>query len=342
MSFEEGQQWAPQTPLQAPTPVVSRLRSNSSASASSQSSSDGSLKKSGLFAVDRPGNSVHGVTQATGNAVTAALAGGAAFVASPFVAASARAAEGEVWQDRTVNCVTGFCEGLGRGTVSAVLVPASGIFYTASSIRHGVVEPSNCRPGEGTTISENIEHLTDHPFTHLITNTPPKEMEGADNQSPQEYEFFYQKDPGSMLNGLGKATYNSAKGFIAGTTMAIACPVKEAKKGSENGLPGFVSGFGSGLANGAVGGFTVAAAGLASAGLQIGQGIASTSNIQEGADVAEGIRDVVSRSCHDPVWELVGYTGDAPREGDVSAGGVNSSFDGPAQGGWDQAGRATD
>ena len=107
MSFEEGQKWVPQTDHQVPT--TNRTRSNSGASLASarsiQSKSGG--KKSGLFAVDRPGNSVHGVTQATGNAVTAALAGGAAFVASPFVAASARATEGEVWQDRTVNCVTG-------------------------------------------------------------------------------------------------------------------------------------------------------------------------------------------------------------------------------------------
>lgn len=258
--------------------------------------------RAGLFLIEQPKDAVRGIELAYGNSITAALSAPVILVAAPWVNAIEGAQEGELWQERTVNCISGFGFGITRGVVGAVLVPTCGAVYTANSLRQGAVESPNCRAGEGSTLKENFDHVTEQPFTALVTNTPPEGMEAG-----KDYEFFYTKDPGSIWKAFGTSTYNTAKGVIAGATMVVACPIKEAIKGSqESGFVGGVSGFGSGLTSGAVGGLTVAGAGLVTSGLQFGQGFTSPTNIKEGADTFKHVGEVVMRSSKEPAWGLVG------------------------------------
>jgi len=303
MSFEEG---SPLTPL---SPALhGRPRSDSTASAKSSGSSSGKKKEGakGLFTTERPGNAVQGISQATNNAMTTAIAAPAVLVAAPLLGASNGARQGDHFSERAVNCISGFGEGVSRAVVGSAMIPVAGTFHAASSLRQGAVEPTNIRPGEGSTLEENISHLTEQPFTSLITNTPPENHQG------EEYQFFYQKDPGSVIASLGTASYNSTKGFIAGTTMLVACPVKEAKTGAkEKGLAGFVGGLGTGLTTGIVGGVSVATAGLVTGGLQVSQGLTSKGNITNSKEFTVSVGEVVMRSSSEPVFDLVGMNGPA-------------------------------
>ena len=187
---------------------------------------------------------------------------------------------------------------MARGITGAVLVPSCGAVYTANSLRGGTIDGPNERPGEGSTIAENFHHVTDTPFTAIITNTKPEGLEEG------EYEFFYTKDPGSIFDALGTATYNTGKGAITGATMVVCCPIKEAMrghdkvddKGEKGGFVGAISGFGAGLTTGAVGGLATAGAGLTYSAGQIGYGFTSPSNLTETSKKVHDIGTIVKTS----------------------------------------------
>jgi len=108
----------------------------------------------------------------------------------------------------------------------------SGSIYGANQFRVGVADAKNDRPGEGTTIAENFAHVTDTPFLNLALNTAPeglvvqKDADGK-NIASTEYQFWITSEPGNFVDGLGHLQYNSLKGVIAGTTLALSAPVKD-------------------------------------------------------------------------------------------------------------------
>jgi len=224
-------------------------------------------------------------------------------ITAPWVCAVEGAHDGELWQERTVNCIVGFGKGLLRGIVGAPCVIGSGLVYGGAQI--GIGFSKNERPGEGTSITENYHHTMDTPFLHLCLNIPDEKWQ--DEEAKKNYSFFNSRNPENLVVGLRDLQYNTCKGVVAGTVLLFSASVYDCVNGSHaNGVEGGVRGFGEGLTRGLIGGPAVMAAGATNGVIQFAKGFSALENVHNSAVGLDSIGVDIYRATREPIRDLVG------------------------------------
>jgi len=118
-----------------------------------------------------------------------AIAAPIVLITAPWVCAVEGAHEGDLWQENTANCFLGFGKGLARGVLGAPAVVLSGSIYGVNQFRTGVADAKNDRAGEGSTIAENFNHVTDSAFLDLCLNSAPESLKNQGEGAPV-YQFW--------------------------------------------------------------------------------------------------------------------------------------------------------
>lgn len=204
----------------------------------------------------------------------------------------------------------------------------------------GVVK-AKPNPGHGKDIYENWQHVVYTRYLELASNTEPESFRSELNQLiedgilpevkldcngvevPYTYQFFMTDEPSDMIEGFGMLQYNSVKGLIAGTTLAVSSPFVDASdkyqdldgdytdnhavalEPRKGGLEGAVKGFGQGLARGFVGGLVLTGAGMIHGAQQFGRGFIALKNLPMVVDMGKQAADDYERLRSDPVYSFV-------------------------------------
>ena len=258
----------------------------------------GNSGAAGLFVSQKAGNPVEGAQVAGANVLTATLAAPLCLIGCPVAGATEGSRQGDVWHERTTNALAGFGVGIVKGVAGAVVVPVAGTIYAANGLREGTVDA-----GVEHTVQQ-VDYVTSRSFTDIALN---KTDEGDGKSGSPSPTFFTTTEPKSVVHAAGFAVYNSGKGVVSGATLMVGQPLRDIYKGAQNdGLSGSVSGLGSGVSTGVVGGATLMVAGAFQATIQVVKGLTSSANITSAAKLVTDGGDVIDRASKDTPIGLVG------------------------------------
>jgi len=262
------------------------------------------------FIVNDPQSLTDGIGRTEYNFAKGAITGPILLATAPFACAIDGAHGHETHLQATGGAITGFGKGIIRGVVGGTALVAAGTITGANQFRKGVVEAEDA-PGQGHGIKENVEHILNEPFLHLITNTESATFKDdvaklGEGFEGTKYQFFITDEPKDFVTGFLKGQYNFLKGGISGATLAVAAPFKDSYDGfNANGWEGGVRGFGSGLSRGVIGGFTLGATGLVTGVYQPLRGLANLDNIPQAVKGVEAVHKDLSKLVRTPIVNLI-------------------------------------
>lgn len=262
------------------------------------------------FIVNDPSSLTDGIGRTEYNFAKGAITGPLLFATAPFACAIDGAHGHETHLQATGGCISGFGKGVVRGVVGGTALVAAGTITGANQFRKGILEAEDA-PGQGRGIKENVEHILNEPFLHLITNTESATFKDdvaklGDGHENTKYQFFITDEPKDFVTGFLKGQYNFLKGGIAGATLAVAAPFKDSYDGFQaNGWEGGVRGLGSGVSRGLIGGITLGATGLVTGIYQPLRGLANLDNIPQAVKGCEAVHKDLSKLVRTPIVNLI-------------------------------------
>lgn len=270
------------------------------------------------FIVNDPQSLTDGIGRTEYNFAKGAITGPILLASAPFACAIDGAHGHETHLQATGGCITGFGKGIVRGVVGGTALVAAGTITGANQFRKGILEAEDA-PGQGHGIKENVEHILNEPFLHLITNTESASFKDdvsklGEKGTETKYQFFITDEPKDFVTGFLKGQYNFLKGGIAGATLAVCAPFKDSYDGfNANGWEGGVRGFGSGLSRGLIGGLAIGATGLVTGIYQPLRGLANLDNIPQAVKGCEAVHKDLSKLVRTPIVNLIVAPKDQPK-----------------------------
>jgi hypothetical protein len=270
------------------------------------------------FIVNDPQCLTDGIGRTEYNFAKGAITGPILLATAPFACAIDGAHGHETHLQATGGCITGFGKGIVRGVVGGTALVAAGTITGANQFRKGILEAEDA-PGQGHGVKENVEHILNEPFLHLVTNTESATFKDdvaklGEKGADAKYQFFITDEPKDFVTGFLKGQYNFLKGGIAGATLAVCAPFKDSYDGfNANGWEGGVRGFGSGLSRGFIGGLAIGATGLVTGVYQPLRGLANLDNIPQAVKGCEAVHKDLSKLVRTPIVNLIVAPKDQPK-----------------------------
>jgi hypothetical protein len=270
------------------------------------------------FFVNDPQSVIDGIGRTEYNFAKGAITGPILLAIAPFACAIDNAHGHETHLQATGGCITGFGKGIVRGVVGGTALVAAGTITGANQFRKGILEAEDA-PGQGHGVKENVEHILNEPFLHLVTNTESATFKDdvaklGEKGADAKYQFFITDEPKDFVTGFLKGQYNFLKGGIAGATLAVCAPFKDSYDGfNANGWEGGVRGFGSGLSRGFIGGLAIGATGLVTGVYQPLRGLANLDNIPQAVKGCEAVHKDLSKLVRTPIVNLIVAPKDQPK-----------------------------
>lgn len=285
-----------------------------------------------FFHVDEPRNVVDGIVSTEYNLLKAGIAAPVLFITAPFVGATDEALKYDDVLAKTQGVFVGFGRGFVRGVSGGAALVMTGVISGGHQLYKGVCEAAD-RPGEGRGVMASCQHILNSNYCDLVLNIESDsfqtdldaliaadklkafelDAEGKEVPVDHSYQFFITDTPGNFVDGFGQLQYNATKGVLAGSTLLLCAPLKDAytrynseeKDGRRGGIEGGLKGFGQGMARGIIGGVLLTSSGVAYGLGQFGKGIVQLRNVTDAADAVARMDRDFRRLTHDPVTGLV-------------------------------------
>lgn len=261
------------------------------------------------FFSNDPQSVIDGIGRTEYNFAKGAITGPILLAIAPVACAIDFAHGHETHLQATGGCISGFLKGIVRGVVGCNALVIAGAIHGANQFHKGILAED--APGQGHGVKENVEHILNEPFLHLITNTESVTFKDdvaklGEKGSKAKYQFFLTDEPKDFITGFLKGQYNFLKGVIAGATLAVCAPFKDSYDGyiNANGWSGGVRGLGSGIARGLIGGLAIGATGLVTGIYQLLRGLASL-DIPQAVKGFEAVHKDISKLVRTPIVDLI-------------------------------------
>jgi len=261
------------------------------------------------FFVNDPQSVIDGIGRTEYNFAKGAITGPILLAIAPFALAILHAHGHETHLQATSGCIIGFFKGILRGVAGCTALVGAGTVHGVNQFRKGILEAEDAL-GQGHGVQENVEHILNEPFLHLITNTESVTFKDdvaklGEKGTKAKYLFFITDKPKDFITGFLTGQYNILKGCFAGATLAVCAPFKDSYCGfNSNGWAGGVRGLGSGISRGLIGGLAIYATGLVTGIYQLLCGVENL-DIPQAVKGCEAVHKDLSKLVRTPIVTLI-------------------------------------